>query len=235
MTLLRSLWYHLRALVLRARVDNELDAELRDHIARETKANVARGMSEKEARRAALVAFGGVERFREETRDARALGWIDAAMQDLRYALRGLRRSPAFAVVAIATLGLGIGATTAVFTLVDRVLLRPLPFHEPDRLYSLSYLPSDLPFIVPPSLLDRFYLAYHDRQRSFNRVAAFRRTELTLTDAGDATRVSAAFVAADFWQVLGISPARGRTFLAEEDRPGGERVVILGDRLWRNR
>src|SRR5215470_1154637 len=139
MSFVRATWYHLRALVRRTRVDDELDAEMRDHIARETKANVARGMSEDEARRAALVAFGGVERFREETRDTRALQWIDTALQDLRYALRGLRRAPAFAIVAITTLGLGIGATTAVFTVVDRVLLRSLPFFQSDRLYALSY------------------------------------------------------------------------------------------------
>ena len=235
MRFLRAAWYHLRALVRSRRVDEELDLELRDHIARETKANIARGMSEADAHRAALVAFGGVERFREETRDTRALQWIDTTLQDLRYALRGLRRAPAFAFVAITTLGLGIGATTAVFTVVDRVLLRPLPFRDPSRLYAISYLPSDFPFVIPPGLLDRFYLTYHDRQRSFERVAAYRRAEFSLSGSGDATRISAALVAADFWPLLGISPARGRAFLPEEDRPGGERVVVMSDRLWRDR
>ena len=235
MSLVRAAWYHLRALVRRTRVDEELDLELRDHLTRETKANIARGMSEAEARRAALVAFGGVERFREETRDTRALQWIDTTLQDLRYALRGLRRAPSFAFVAIATLGLGIGATTAVFTVVDRVLLRPLPFRDPGRLYALSYLPSELPFVMPPSLFDRFYLTYHDRQRSFERVAAYRRGDLSLSGAGDAVRVPVAFVAADFWPLLGVSPARGRAFLPEEDRPGGEHVVVMSDKLWRDR
>jgi len=234
MSLVRAAWYHLRALVRRSRVDEELDLELRDHIARETKANVARGMSEKEARRAALVAFGGVERFREETRDTRALRWIDTTLQDLRYALRGLRRAPTFAFVSIATLGLGIGATTAVFTVVDRVLLRPLPFRDPSRLYSLSYLP-EVPFVIPPSLQDRFYLTYRDQQRSFERVVAYRRAEFSLSGNGDAVRVQGAFVAADFWSLLGILPARGRAFLAAEDRPGGEHVVVMSDRLWRDR
>src|SRR6185503_12231472 len=182
MSLIRAAWYHLRALVRRSRVDEELDLELRDHIERETKANIARGMSPKDAR-------------------------------------RGLRRAPAFAFVAIATLGLGIGATTAVFTVVDRVLLRPLPFRDPGRLYALSYLPSELPFVIPPSLFDRLYLAYHDRQRSFERVAAYRRAEFSLSGSGDAVRVRGAFVAADFWPLLGVSPARGRAFVAEEDRP----------------
>src|SRR5215831_7435599 len=188
MSLVRAIRYHLRALLRRGRVDEELDLELRDHIERETKANIARGMSPKEARRAALVSFGGVERFREETRDTRALQWIDTTLQDLRYALRGLRRAPTFAVVAIATLGLGIGATTAVFTVVDRVLLRPLPFRDPGRLYSLSYLP-ELPFVIPPSLSDRFYLTYRDQQRSFERVAAYRRNEFSLSGNGDAVRI----------------------------------------------
>ena len=145
MSLIRAAWYHLRALVRRSRVDEELDLELRDHIERETKANIGRGMSPKEARRASLVAFGGVERFREETRDTRALQWIDTTLQDLRYALRGLRHAPAFAFVAIATLGLGIGATTAVFTVVDRVLLRPLPFRDPGRLYACLLYTSPSP------------------------------------------------------------------------------------------
>ncbi len=235
MRLVRAIWYHLRALLRRARVDDELDAELRDHLARETSANMARGMSANDARRAALVAFGGVERFREETRDARALQWIDTALQDLRYAVRGLKRAPAFAAVAIATLGLGIGATTAVFTVVDRVLLRPLPFRQPDRLFALSYLPSDLPIVIPPGLTDRFYMTYRDRQRSFERVAAYRRAEFTLSGSGDASRVSGASVAADFWPLLGISPTHGRAFLAEEDRPDAGRVVVISDRLWRER
>ena len=188
MSLIRGIWYHLRAVIRRRRVDEELDLELRDHIARETKANVARGMSEADAHRAALVAFGGVENFREETRDTRAFQWIDTTLQDLRYALRGLRRAPAFACVAIATLGLGIGATTAVFTVVDRVLLRPLPFRDPARLFALSYLPADLPLVIPPGLLDRFYVAYRDQQRSFERVAAYRRTEFSLSGSGDASR-----------------------------------------------
>src|SRR4029079_5974460 len=228
MSFARAAWYHLRALIRRNRVDEELDLELRDHIEREAKANLQRGMSEIDARRAALVAFGGVERYREETRDTRVFQWIDTTLQDLRYALRGLRRAPTFAFVAIATLGLGIGATTAVFTVVDRVLLRSLPFRDPGRLYALSYLPSDLPFVIPPGLLDRFYLTYRDRQRSFDRVAAYRRTEFSLSGAGAAAgRIPAAFVAADFWPLLGVSPARGRAFLAEEDRPGGGHVVVM--------
>jgi predicted permease len=235
MRLLRATWYHLRALVRRSRADEELDLELRDHIERQTKANIARGLSPTDARREALVAFGGVERFREETRDTRALQWVDTTIQDLRYALRGLKRAPAFAAVAIATLGLGIGATTAVFTVVDRVLLRSLPFRQSDNLYALSYLPSDLPFAIAPGLLDRFYVPYHDRQRSFEQVAAYGRTEFTLSGSGDAARISGTFVAADFWPMLGVSPSRGRAFLSEETRPGSEHVVIVSDKLWRDR
>jgi predicted permease len=235
MRLLRAAWYHLRALVRRTRADAELDLELRDHIERQTKANMARGLSESEARREALVAFGGVERFREETRDTRAFQWIDTALQDVSYALRGLRRAPAFAFVAIATLGLGVGATTAVFTVVDRVLLRPLPFRESNQLYALSYLPSDLPFAIPPALADRLFMTYRDRQRSFERVAAYRRTEVTLSGIGDATRIAGAFVAADFWPLLGITPAHGRAFLTDEDRAGAGHVAVISDKLWRDR
>ena len=235
MEFVRAAWFHLRTFFDRSKVDAELELELRDHIERETRANIGRGMSEGDARRAALIAFGGVQQYKEETRHVRGAAWLEDGVQDLRYAFRALRRAPGFTVVAILTLALGVGATSAVFSVVDGVLLRPLPFRDPGALYAVSYLPADLPFRLPPSLVDRLFLSFQERQTSFERVTAYQRSQVTLSDVGDAVRLTGARVGAEFFAVLGVSPARGRTFLPDEDQPGRESVVILSDQLWRQR
>ena len=235
MRMLRGLWFRIRALLDRSALDDELDLELQDHIDRETRANVARGMTETDARRTALATFGGVQHYKEATRDAHGMQWLEALWQDVRYALRSLRHTPAFTSVAVLTLALGVGANTAVFTVVDRVLLRPLPFRDPGALYLVSQLPKDLPFELPPGLADRFYLSYRGRTRAFENVVAFQRAELTLSGVGDATRISGARVGARLFSTLGVQVARGRSFTAEEEIDGRDLVVILSDRLWRER
>jgi predicted permease len=162
---------------------------------------------------------------------------MNTLIQDVRYALRQLARSPGFTIVAVATLALAIGANSAVFTVVNSVLLAPLRFRDPGRLYVASYLPSNLPFELPPGLDDRLYLEYRDHQTHFTEVSGYQRQELTLSGggAGDAIRLPGARVSAAFFAVLGIQPALGRPFTVEEDRAGNDRVVILSDRLWRSR
>ncbi len=235
MRFLRAAWFTLRSLFDRSTLDDELDLELRDHIERETRANMSRGLTRAEARRAALVAFGGVQRYKEEAQDTRPARWLEDAAQDARYALRALRRTPAFAVVIVLTLALGVGATTAVFTVVNGVLLRPLPFREPDRLFVVSWLPTDLPFQPPPGLPDRVYLAYRERVRAFEQVSAYQRAQFTLSGVGDATRLAGVRVTSRFFEVLGRSPARGRAFAADDEQPGRENVAIISDKLWRQR
>jgi putative ABC transport system permease protein len=156
-------------------------------------------------------------------------------IQDIRYAARMLRRNPGFTAVAVLALALGIGANTAVFTVVNGVLLQPMPFSEPGRLFVVSDAPRHTPFNFGPAMPDRHFLEYRRRQRSFERVSAFHGGHANLTGAGDPIQILTAQVTPDFFSLLRVNPATGRSFLAEEDQPGRDQVVVLGGALWRNR
>ena len=156
-------------------------------------------------------------------------------IQDVRYAVRTLSRKPGFAAVAIIALGLGIGANTAVFTVLNGVLLRPLPFPSPQRLFLISFANQHGPFRTEPGLTDHDYLQFRREDRLFEHVAAFSGHSVSLTGAGDPLRVPGASVTADFFAVLRVQPAIGRIFLADEDQPGRDHVALLSDKLWRNR
>jgi putative ABC transport system permease protein len=160
---------------------------------------------------------------------------LETIGQDMRYALRGLRKSPAFTTVAVLTLALGIGANTAVFTVVNGVLLRPLPFPDSERLYLVSCRPRHSTFDNGPGLSDRHYLEFQRQNRSFERVATFGQNSITLTGAGDAVRLPVAMVTPSFLPVLLVNPAIGRVFLPEEDQPDRNGVALLSDKLWRSR
>lgn len=188
MTLFRVVVFHLRRIFDRANVEREVDLEFRDHIERETKANMARGISERAARRAALIVFGGVQQYKEDVRDTRPLRRLEQLGQDVRFALRTLRRAPGFSAVAILTIALGVGATSAVFTVVNDVLLRPLPFEQADHLYLLSYLPPGFFGGAALGVADRLCLAFEREQRSFASTSCYQRAQFTITGAGPAER-----------------------------------------------
>lgn len=219
----------------RAEREEELRAELEMHLRMAVADRVARGESAEDAERAARREFGNDVLVAEVTREMWGGMWLDRFVRDVRYGARGLRRSPGFALAAILTLALGVGANTAVFTVVNGVLLRPLPFERPHELYLISHMEADSPFEMPPSMYEGTYLEVRRRNRAFEQVASFAPTQLTLTGAGAPVRVPAALVTADFMSVLGVRAALGRTFAADEDRRGREHVVVLGDGLWRER
>ena len=196
---------------------------------------MAQGASREEAERAARREFGNTTHVAEVTREVGGSLWLERLSQDLRYGWRALRRTPAFTTVAVATLALAIGANSAVFTIVNRVLLAPLPFREPGRLYVPSFLPTNVPFDLPPGLDDRLYLEYRRRATRLTDITGYSQQDMTLSDAGDATRLSGGRVAATFFDLLGVQPVLGRAFTADEDHAGTDHVVILSDHLWRNR
>jgi predicted permease len=223
-----------RALGRRAAVESELDEELRFHIEKETEQNVKRGMSAEEARYAALRSFGGVERVKEESRDARGVRLAEELWQDLRYGARGMVRNWGFALVTVLTLGLGIGANTAVFSVIDAVFLEPLPYHEPDRLVvvwedaSIVGYPRNTP--APGNFLD-----WKENNGVFADMAATRKRDVSLTGDGEPERLSAQAITANLLPLLGVQPALGRGFLAEEGTEGGARAVLLAHGLWQRR
>lgn len=222
-------WRHRLANLIRRRdLNAEIDEELQFHIDARIQDNIDGGMSPAEARRDALRRFGSPAGARDRTRDANIITALDAIAQDVRFAVRSLRRRPAFTGIALLTLALGIGANTAIFTVVRSVLLRPLPFPQPDRLQMITYAPVQ-------GLSDAHYLAFREQDRAFEATATYANAPLTLTGAGDAVRLAAAPVTPDFFRVLRVNAVQGRTFVANDGRQGAQPVVVVSHALWRNR
>ncbi len=221
---LRRWGRRLRALSDRGRARGEMDEEMRFHLDMEVEELVSRGVDPDEAYRQARVRFGGVERFKQEGREARGLRPIEDLLQDLRYALRGLRRAPGYAAAAVVTLALGIGANTAIFSVVDGVLLKPLPYAEPGRLVFIlqQNSPSNQ---WPLSVVD--YQGVEAQQRSFDNLSGLARGRAILTGGDQPERVRVGRVTADWFNTLGVHPAEGRGFRPGEDRPDAERVAVI--------
>jgi predicted permease len=226
----------LREIFVRPRLEREFDEEVRFHIDMETELNVRRGMSGDAARTAALRAFGGVERAREDYRDARGVRLLEELRRDVGYALRAAVRAPGFTAVVVLTLTLGIGATTAIFTVVRAVLLRDLPFAEPERL--VRVWPANPARGETRGLLSIPNFDDWRRQtRSLERMAAYSTlpTGLALADGGEPVRLGTAFVSADFFSTLGVGARVGRVILPAEHAEGRDRVVVISHALWQSR
>lgn len=237
---LYTLPLRLRALFKRHDVEREVDDELRDHIDRQTARNVAAGMPAADARTAALREFGGVERRKEEIRDAHGITRLASLFTDIRYAGRVLRKSPGFTAATILTLALGIGGASAVFTVVDGVLLRPLPYPRADRLVSLSHSLAIAGYAhVDQS--DATYLLYRRDNRVFTDVAIYRPISVNLgalagSERADYTprRATGASVAPALFHVLGIESVRGRGLNDADAAPGAAPVVAISQELWKS-
>lgn len=217
----------------RRRMLEDLDEDIREHIDRETEDNIARGMTPEDARCAALRKFGNVARVKEETRDVWVAAWLERLRQDVVYTLRMLRKSPAFTAVVILTLALGIGANTAIFSVVQGVVLSPLRYFQPDRLVMVYQSNPRFPRVWIS------YLNFQDWQRSahsFERMAAYTAGQgFDLTDPGTPEHLDAKQISAGFFETLGVKLAVGREFAAEEDRQGGAPAVVISNRLWKDR
>ena len=219
----------------RRRRDDELDEELHSHLRMAIEERVARGESYDVAERAARREFGNLGLVREVSREMWGGAWLERLLQDVRYGARTLRRSPAFTLVAGLTLALGIGATTAVFTVVHGVLLRPLPYTDPERLVLVSYQPTNSPWWVGLGLADHDWVEFRSRASLFEQAAAAASQLVTITDVGDPARLPSASVTAEFFQTLGVPIAIGRAFGRDEEQEGRGRVVLLSDAFWRER
>ncbi|MGA2880900.1 MAG: ABC transporter permease [Bryobacteraceae bacterium] len=212
--------------------EEQLDRELRFHFDQLVADYVRQGLTETEARRRAGQEFGGIDQVKEECRDARSTLWLDSTLQDIRFALRSMRKNAVLTSTVIATLALGIGVNTAIFSVVNAVLLRPLPYAQPDRLIALFETTPQLP------RASASYLNYLDWRRLNNtcdELAALRWGDFNLTGFGDPERLHGRMVSASVFSMLGVSPVIGRTFTADEDRPGGRPVALISESLWRRR
>jgi len=220
----------------RKRMMEELDQDIRDYIERETQDNIERGMSPEEARYAALRKFGNVTRVKEETREVWTFVWLEQLFQDVRFGLRMLRKSPGFTAVAVLTLALGIGANTAIFSIVNSVLLRPLAYREAQQLYLVREIIPELSRTYPslPANLPNFRV-WQRECHSFAEVAIVMSTGAMLTGYGEAEDINGGLASANLFDVLGIMPELGRTFLPQEDTPGKDHVVMLTNSFWRDR
>ncbi len=214
----------------KSKQDAQLDSELRFHVEQQTTENIAAGMNPTEARRRALAQFGGFESRKEEAREARGAHFADTLLQDIRFALRMLRNAPGFSMTAVLTLALGIGATTAIFSVVNAVFLKSLPYQQPERLmFVQERIPklSQRPVAVSaPDIL----VIQHDN-RVFDSLAAFRTEASNLSGAGEPQRILTARVSAGLFPLLGAHALLGRTFSANEDSPG-HFVAVLSYALW---
>jgi predicted permease len=219
----------LLALVQRRRLERELDGEIQAHIELAEHNAVARGLSPLDARREARREFGGVEQLKEIHRDDRSVRWVENLVRDARYGAGALRRDPLFSFIAVGVLALGIGANTAMFSLVDGVLFQPLPFPNPDRIVRLWETPTSTTQNATTAMN---FLEWKRLNRSFEALSAESLSTATVTINREPVRLSGRNVSADHFDVFGIQPILGRGFRADEDEPGAPRVIVLSHAAW---
>jgi len=222
----------LLALFRSRRLDRELEGEMQAHLELAERDAMAAGLSRDEARLAARRAFGSVERIREEHRDRCSVRWLENLGKDFRYGLLMLRRDPGFAFVAIGVMAIGIGANTAMFSLVDGVLLKPLPYPDPERIVRVMEAPTPS---TRNGIATLNFLDWKRLSTSFEALSATRGLSAALTGQGDPARLNGMLVSPDFFDVFGIKPALGRSFRGGEDQSGANQVVVISHATWLSR
>ena len=232
--MLQDLRIRIRALFQKNAMETELHEELRFHVEHEVEKYRRSGMSEEQARRQVRLVFGGQDQVKEDCREARGTRFVETALQDVRYSLRSMRKNPGFFAIATLTLAFGIGASTAVFSLVDTILLKPMPYPNANRVAMLwrrwplagigdsPWAPAEYGFLARTAT-------------TFQNLGAFKKDSFNLTGSGSPELLEGVRASAGFFTVLGMSPALGRTFTAEEDQPGHDHMVVLSNRLWQTR
>jgi len=213
--------------------ERDLREELRHHFEKQVAANVDAGMSLDEARRQAMLQFGAMEGVKEDCREQRRGFWLETLIADARYALRVMRKNPGFAAIAILTLALGIGANTAIFSVVQGILLAPLPYREPDRLVLMWQYNQTLKHVISVSYPD--FLDWQRNAGSFQQMAAFGSQDRDLTGPGQPEHLTGEQISSGLLNTLGVRPILGREFSPDEDMRGGAPVVIISQRVWRDR
>ena len=222
---MNELWRRLRVLFRRDRFDRELEEEMRFHREMQAEEKQRNGVPAGEAGYAAAREFGNALLLKEASGEVWTWAWLETWKQDAKYALRLLRKDSNFSVIAVATLALGIGAVTAIFSVANSILLRPLPYREPGRLATIS---------LDGSISAPLFEAFRHEARSIERAALFVNWSFTLAGQGEPQRIPAARVSAELFDLLGVQPQRGRTFTAEEDQKGRDNVALISDGLWRS-
>ena len=234
MSALRVLASRTSGLWAKRKMEARLEEEMRCHLELLVEENLRRGMTPEEARRAARREFGGVEQVKETWRDTLGFPALDSVVQDLRHAVRAMRRNPGFALLAVAVLAVGIGGATTVFSILNTLFYRPLRYPHPERLVLLGETTARQRQSGPMGAVR--YLDLEDWQaqaQSFAAMAAFRGEMFNVTVSSTPERVRGERVSARFFDVLGVSPMLGRGFAASEYAPGGPAVVLLSEEYWR--
>jgi predicted permease len=232
MTRLREWIFRLRGLFNKQRKDRELDDEIESHLQMHIEDNVRLGMTPEEARRQAMIKLGGVESTKDAYRDQRGLPWLETLWQDIRYAARMLRKNPGFTSVAVLTLALGIGANTAIFSVVNAVLLRPLAYPDSGQLVWLCERGPDWSggSISYPNFID-----WRNQQSVFEKFGVYTGNNFTLNGGVEPVRLAGAMISADVFAALRTLPEIGRVFREDEDKPGAPPVAVISHALWQNR
>jgi putative ABC transport system permease protein len=233
MTWIAEGWKRIQSIGRRHALESGLDEEIRFHIDQQTEKNRRAGMRPEEARRQALLKFGGLERIKESTRDEFRPALLEDSARDLRHGVRVLRRSPGFAAAALATLALGIGATSAIFSVVRTVLLAPLPYHEPDRIVAVwetNRGGTSRNVIAPAN-----FVAWRERTRTLEHLGMVGPATVAMIVNGQPDEISGLTFSFDVFPALGVQPAHGRAYTAEEDLGGNDGIIVLSHEFWQRR